>query len=262
MACECTCPYCHKPLTAKKGEIREHHFAHLPNQTCNYHNKISALLFAINRVLQGNIIKIDDSKAITINKLIDNKANQSHLYRDFEIDTDQGKMNLFILLKKDPITHKLIEDIIDKKERDGLLIDLSKEYNSKTLTEKALYELVSRISFKKSFISYKKTIPAVLEPSTGRPMRQPLTDYQRLSYQSNEKKTLLEWGKVLNPERTYLYKFAAGGAFAIKDPVGQLHNTGRIMVMRKTGENSYLNDTDMTTAAQYPDWKLIGEVEI
>lgn len=27
-ACKCECPYCHRPLLAKMGEIRQHHFAH------------------------------------------------------------------------------------------------------------------------------------------------------------------------------------------------------------------------------------------
>jgi len=34
LACGCVCPWCEEPLVARKGEEREHHFAHLSAVTC------------------------------------------------------------------------------------------------------------------------------------------------------------------------------------------------------------------------------------
>lgn len=33
-ACGCHCPYCKKPLSARQGEFRQHHFAHVVNRKC------------------------------------------------------------------------------------------------------------------------------------------------------------------------------------------------------------------------------------
>ena len=36
LACECVCPSCNERLIAKKGEYREHHFAHESGTSCQY----------------------------------------------------------------------------------------------------------------------------------------------------------------------------------------------------------------------------------
>lgn len=44
--CGCVCSSCGKPLIAKKGKIREHHFAHRKNQCCEYGYESSLHLMA------------------------------------------------------------------------------------------------------------------------------------------------------------------------------------------------------------------------
>ena len=34
--CNCICPSCRKPLIAKKGKKKAHHFCHPQNETCEY----------------------------------------------------------------------------------------------------------------------------------------------------------------------------------------------------------------------------------
>lgn len=44
--CNCICPYCKKPLIAKKGKIKEHHFAHQSTDNCEYGYQTSLHLLA------------------------------------------------------------------------------------------------------------------------------------------------------------------------------------------------------------------------
>lgn len=44
--CGCICASCGAPLIAKKGEIREHHFAHKPGHKCDFEYETSLHLFA------------------------------------------------------------------------------------------------------------------------------------------------------------------------------------------------------------------------
>lgn len=257
-ACECICPYCKKPLTAKKGYIREHHFSHLPNQTCNYHNKVSALQFALKRLLAGISITPKSSETIVVNKIIDDCKHGSLSYRDYVIETNYGLMNIFFLLKKDDTMSKVIHARNKETKRDSIIIDISELYKAPSATEEQIYKFMQLNEYKKQLVSYKEEKEMELEPATGRPLRRPLTDYQILSNQPNNRRTLLEWGKELNPNKSYSFKHDMGGVFIIQDPLGQYNKNGHIIAYRKTGDNQY-RDLDMTESANIPCWKLIKE---
>ena len=82
------CPYCGAPLTTKKGEIRQHHFAHKQNHLCSdtwershsydispWHNEWQSLFPKENQEIKKNFSKVKGSAQATPNAI-----NKKHLF--------------------------------------------------------------------------------------------------------------------------------------------------------------------------------------
>lgn len=66
LACNCICPSCKSQLIARKGEVREHHFAHYKNNSCATGYQTSLHLLAKELISEKRMIKIP---AVYCNKL-------------------------------------------------------------------------------------------------------------------------------------------------------------------------------------------------
>ncbi len=58
LRCDCICPYCKNKLIAKKGKIKEHHFAHYDSEECQYCNETSLHLAAKQMIMEHKKIML------------------------------------------------------------------------------------------------------------------------------------------------------------------------------------------------------------
>ena len=67
LACDCVCPGCRKPLVAKQGAIRVHHFSHAADSNCS-NGQMTALLMAAKQVLQREKRTVVPALVVTVER--------------------------------------------------------------------------------------------------------------------------------------------------------------------------------------------------
>ncbi len=137
--CNCICPVCGKELIAKKGDEREHHFAHRNNSNCKYayqtslHLAAKEVLKQEKRIMLPPVIlsfpgsctsfKISDSIMLDI----DNVELEKHFGSIIpDVVISKGNKKLFVEIY---VTHKVEGDKIAKIRDAGIStieVDLSK----------------------------------------------------------------------------------------------------------------------------------------
>lgn len=80
-ACDCVCPYCQKPLIARKGEIRQHHFAHDKGAECGKARMTALHMLAQNILARDKTVMLPAYKTKYINKLA-----QQKVFRNIEVE--------------------------------------------------------------------------------------------------------------------------------------------------------------------------------
>jgi hypothetical protein len=60
LECNCTCPHCGNTLIAKKGSVREHHFAHYNSIDCGQAGETALHLFAKQILAEQQIVQLPD----------------------------------------------------------------------------------------------------------------------------------------------------------------------------------------------------------
>ncbi len=87
LECGCACPKCKQPLEAKKGEIRQRHFAHLGEE--NLHIQYSGTIPEIYSYVGSNITG-ETEFAISFDvSLLEGKINSNNSYfSEFYVDGD------------------------------------------------------------------------------------------------------------------------------------------------------------------------------
>ena len=149
LACGCFCLLCNKPLIARKGNIRSHHFSHSANTECSYTPETILHFLAKKIISESNYITIpeylyanttttDDGVIIehsgivanggriTIdNVLVENEAKRNGFVPDIVIQS--GNKSLIIEIY---VTHKVDSDKLNRIYSNGeatLEINLNKD---------------------------------------------------------------------------------------------------------------------------------------
>ena len=126
-SCGCVCPKCNKPLIARKGPDRRHHFAHHPDS--NGQCTIESVL----HILAKNIIK--DAGEIYIPDV------EINLYRRGVIKRPCGKIVRFDKVKEEENIGRITPDIVGYHKDSRLLIEIYVTHKS---DQAKLDELKSR----------------------------------------------------------------------------------------------------------------------
>lgn len=124
LVCGCVCPACQRPLVAKKGEVRAHHFAHYQNNACGYDYLYSIYLLAEKILSKLDKIYIPD------NNIYYNCCFVETVQKGFQLPITK-------VVRKDGKKPKLIVYYKDK----ALLIKLSKSIRTLNRLKKEMREL-------------------------------------------------------------------------------------------------------------------------
>ncbi|SIT17477.1 competence protein CoiA family protein [Belliella pelovolcani] len=109
LACDCICPNCNKQLIARKGELKEHHFAHYKSDDCNYGTETAIHLLAKEVIakashfttpqllLNDKYYEIFDEISIPIDQVWVEK-HQKHFIPDIIIESGGKKLYIEIIV--------------------------------------------------------------------------------------------------------------------------------------------------------------------
>ncbi|WP_448213516.1 competence protein CoiA family protein [Colwellia sp. MEBiC06753] len=89
--CGCKCPYCCARLVAKKGDIRQHHFAHYDNEDCTYGPETAIHLLA-KQVIKDNAFVMLPSSYVKIERQDD--IGLTHQYSIYEQERAHALNNI------------------------------------------------------------------------------------------------------------------------------------------------------------------------
>lgn len=163
LQCNCICPSCKQLLIAKKGNVNDHHFAHISHIECKYGYETSLCFLAKEIISKTKTFTIPDvyidfrsykeyeyisrSKKITVDKVeLDFTCNDN--IPDIILYSGSKKLivKIFVAHK---ITNKKL-DLIKADKISTIGIDLSKI--SKDITEKELSDILTTNRTEKSWL--------------------------------------------------------------------------------------------------------------
>lgn len=183
LACNCICPACKSQLVARKGEVREHHFAHYKNNSCATGYQTSLHLLAKELISEKKMIKIppvycemftedkNESNGYSFKKKIISKATElkdikvtleekeNGIIPDIIIDYKNHKLYVEIF-----VTHKVDDNkkaIVKAKNISMIEIDLSHE--NRMISREELSKYLFKYTSKSVWInnSYRNKIKEV-----------------------------------------------------------------------------------------------------
>lgn len=108
LACNCICPSCKSQLVARKGEVREHHFAHYKNNSCATGYQTSLHLLAKELIQEKRRIKIPPVYCDIL--CIDPNEPEGYSFDEREKREEQLLSNVNVTLEKKE--NGIIPDII------------------------------------------------------------------------------------------------------------------------------------------------------
>lgn len=166
--CDCVCPHCEQPLVAKKGKVKEHHFAHLFKGYCQCAYETMLHILAKEIIERNKVITLPEvvvnfdsnrrplclfnSQTIPIESVVLEKK-EGDIIPDLIVNYRGTKLLLEIY-----VTHKLDEEKIEylsNKEISCIEIDLSKA--PRDLDYDSIKNLVLNETSNKSWIYNKKS---------------------------------------------------------------------------------------------------------
>ena len=131
-ACGCHCPYCKKPLSAKKGEWRQHHFAHVGKRKCEGAYETMLHILSKTVFLEDGKIMLPSSASIGFptglvklhNVQIEKWDNQYRIKPDAEGVMENGERLLVEFVVSHKVEGKKRQIIIDNHLK-CIVIDLN-----------------------------------------------------------------------------------------------------------------------------------------
>lgn len=167
LQCNCICPACGKDLIAKKGNKREHHFAHRNGANCEYGYQTSLhfvakdiLMKARKIVLPPVVLSFPGSpKNARISNSITLDFDSVKLEKSFgaivpDIIISKGKRKLFVEIY---VTHRIDDAKLEKLKNVGIStieIDLSK--TDRGISRTQLTDILLRNRYEKKWIYNRK----------------------------------------------------------------------------------------------------------
>lgn len=132
LACNCVCPACHERLIAKKGEVRQLHFAHFTKHECKYAVQTSIHMLAKNIIANGCKIGLPDKSVNECSEkhkdLITQKSSEPYLLEPDDVFLEQR-------------TGDIIPDIVVKKGEKVLLVEIYVTHKVDAVKLKKIKEL-------------------------------------------------------------------------------------------------------------------------
>lgn len=118
--CNCICPICGSKMVAKKGDIKEHHFAHYVSSNCVYSSETALHMMAKGIIKKSDYIKLPSVHIDDIGISM-NRPEKSILYRETKL-----KIDSVILEKRLHVNDSkyIIPDIIIEVKEKRLIIEI------------------------------------------------------------------------------------------------------------------------------------------
>lgn len=161
LACDCICPSCQSPLIARKGNVRQHHFAHYSSVNCEYGLETALHLAAKEQLARSRQITLP---SVRVTFSTSHPVVELSPVRTFEIDRVELEHRLdaiipdVVLFMRDKlllleivVTHPVDGEKLSKIRRLGLstvevdLCDMSRDFSPPELAE----ILVNRVDRKR-----------------------------------------------------------------------------------------------------------------
>ena len=149
LACNCVCPACKSQLVARKGEKREHHFAHYKNNSCATGYQTSLHLLAKELIQEKRMIKIPpvncdifclDSNEYEGYSFVERQMREEKLLENVEVTLEEKENGIIpdIIIQYENyklyveifVTHKVDDNkikIVKENDIPMMEIDLSRE---------------------------------------------------------------------------------------------------------------------------------------
>ena len=144
LKCECICPSCRMKFKARKGVIREHHFAHFKNadDICCYSYWVSVRDMAKQILRETTFIHIEKNKLFAKNNLVYSQSYSNVIINstiepqscDFILDTSIGLITLYLTTPEHTRLHE-IDNSVSFANKLYLEIDL-KNFNQNNIISK------------------------------------------------------------------------------------------------------------------------------
>jgi len=201
LACQCTCPRCHGDLVARKGLIREHHFAHKDLTKC-----VGAYEAAIHLMTKQIIDEAGSLQLPALKIVVEKIGLGGELHRLEDIVTN-AKLQQFSKVVLEPREDGTIADIIGYKNDRRLLVEVNVTHPvpakkirqiraaqeaaieidlsqiPRLITKKALSKIVLSETRNKKWIS----LPSVVTRKAA--LQQQLEEKVRLAIEADQKKS-------------------------------------------------------------------------
>ncbi|ADI38447.1 hypothetical protein [Waddlia chondrophila] len=122
--CDCICPSCKAPLTAAKGNIKQHHFKHAIDSGCESGLESSIHLAAKEIIKEKKTIKLPENVLV-----LEKKDSKGLPHHESTIIVEAGLLIKFDFVEEEKIIDGMIVDLLAKKQEKQLIIEIYFRHN-------------------------------------------------------------------------------------------------------------------------------------